>query len=272
LSRRVCAVQSLVYGIRSLVPDFVCAGLYLRLSGGLWQTQFNDAFAALVVDELNACGCERAPDGKLRLRRYDAPLLLEINNSGQSKACGSGKLRLRPVDQCAGCSAKRWSHVSTFYVDALRRGAYQCFMLIRESHPRSNSMTIYSVNRPIHGCPLPAGDYQLELTESDYGISQNGDAMILKFLAQVVDGEREGRLFYLKYCLEHSTRPEAEEQGQVDFAKLRRAIGVLAPENTEELHWKTFTVAIGIRERSDTGEIENVIKRYGVERDAKLAA
>ncbi|WP_439496829.1 DUF669 domain-containing protein [Bosea sp. (in: a-proteobacteria)] len=125
-------------------------------------------------------------------------------------------------------------------------------------------MIASTVNAPPCGyTPLPVGDYTLEIVESDYVVTRAGDGWVLKTKAQIVGGEYDGRPYYINYNLENAD-PQAEKIGQRDFAALRRATGVLAPELTEELHFKVFGVKIGIKARKDTGELENVIKRYGL--------
>ena len=109
--------------------------------------------------------------------------------------------------------------------------------------------------------PMPAGEYTLEIVESEYKATSKGTGMILSCKAQVVGGEHDGRPFYINYNLENQNET-AQEIGQRDFAGLRRATGVLAPEDSEELHFKQFGVKIGVKARKDTGELENVIKEY----------
>lgn len=109
--------------------------------------------------------------------------------------------------------------------------------------------------------PLPAGEYTLEIVESEYAATSKGTGMVLKCKAQIVGGEYDGRPYYLNYNLENQNET-AQEIGQRDFAGLRRATGVLAPEDSEELHFKSFGVKIGIKPRKDTGELENVVKEY----------
>lgn len=109
--------------------------------------------------------------------------------------------------------------------------------------------------------PLPAGEYQMEIVESDYVATQSGNGMILKCKAQIVGGEYEGRPFYINYNLENANE-QAQDIGQRDFAGLRRATGVLAPEWSTDLHWRAFRVKIGIKARKDTGELENVVRKY----------
>lgn len=109
--------------------------------------------------------------------------------------------------------------------------------------------------------PMDAGEYVMEIVESDYTANSKGNGMLLKLKAQVVGGQYDGRPYYINLNLEHSNAT-AQEIAQRDFAALRRAIGVLNPEDTEELHFKQFTVKLGVKKRTDTGEMENNVKEY----------
>lgn len=118
--------------------------------------------------------------------------------------------------------------------------------------------------------PLPAGRYEMEIVETDYMPAISGKGMVLKCKAQIVGGEYDARPFYINYNLENSN-DQAQEIGQRDFAGLRRATGVLAPEDSSELHFKQFGVKIGVQEKKikgpdgkkpGTGEMENIIKQY----------
>lgn len=120
--------------------------------------------------------------------------------------------------------------------------------------------------------PLPAGEYEMEIVETDYDVNAKGNGMVLKCKAQIVGGEFASRPFYINYNLEHAD-PQTTEIGQRDFAGLRRATGVLAPEDSEDLHFIPFRVKIGVQEKKVTGEPQNVIKQYLFERDdAPIAA
>lgn len=127
--------------------------------------------------------------------------------------------------------------------------------------------------------PLPAGEYTLEIVESEYKATQGGTGMILSCKAQIAEGEYEGRPYYLNYNLENDNEL-AQEIGQRDFAGLRRATGVLAPDDSDELHFKKFRVKIGVQEKKikvngvkkGTGEMENTVKQYLFDDDAPPAA
>lgn len=116
--------------------------------------------------------------------------------------------------------------------------------------------------------PLPAGDYTLEIVESEYVPTCDGLGMVLRCKAQVVGGPYEGRPYWLNYCLEHQN-DERMEAGQRAFAGLRRATGVLSPNFSTDLHFKPFRVKIGVQERPGA----NVIVQYLFEPDdAPIAA
>lgn len=113
--------------------------------------------------------------------------------------------------------------------------------------------------------PLPAGGYTLEIVESEYTPNKFGTGMVLKCKAQVVGGEFDGRPFWIDYHLEHRD-PRAVEIGQREFAGLRKATGVLALDDSEQLHFKAFGVKLGLKEGC------NVITEYVWPADAGLTS
>ncbi|MBN9440674.1 DUF669 domain-containing protein [Bosea sp. (in: a-proteobacteria)] len=118
--------------------------------------------------------------------------------------------------------------------------------------------------------PLPAGEYTLEICESEYAPNLGGTGMVLACRAQIVGGQYDGQPYYLNYNLEDQNET-AQEIGQRDFAGLRRATGVLNPQSTGELHFIPFRVGVTLQHSKDTGELENVIKQYLFD-DAPIAA
>lgn len=93
--------------------------------------------------------------------------------------------------------------------------------------------------------PLPAGEYEMEIVETDYDVNAKGTGMVLKCRAQIVGGDYDGRPFYINYNLEHAD-PQTMEIGQRDFAGLRRATGVLSPNDTSELHHHAFRARVDV--------------------------
>lgn len=100
----------------------------------------------------------------------------------------------------------------------------------------------------------------LEIVESAYEPNEQGTGMVLKCKAQVVQEVWPSPLMYLDYRLEDADAP-VQQRGQCDFAALRRAVGVLNPDDTEQLHWRPFRVRLGLNTNS-RGETEIVIREY----------
>lgn len=84
----------------------------------------------------------------------------------------------------------------------------------------------------------------LEIVESTYEATDDGSGAMLRCLTQEVGGPHEGRLAYLNFVLEHAD-DQTQQAGQRAFAALRRAVGVLNPQDSEELHYKAFAFPLG---------------------------
>lgn len=90
---------------------------------------------------------------------------------------------------------------------------------------------------------LPTGIYQLEVTASDVR-KDDDDNKTLALTYDVVQPEEfKSRKIFAYIDLEHR-ETKKQEDGQRDFARLCRAIGLSAVEDSEELHFITFTAKV----------------------------
>lgn len=111
---------------------------------------------------------------------------------------------------------------------------------------------------------LPNGTYEMEIEASDVTPTKDGRGTILKITATVVRPESlKGRKLFNNYNLENPNS-QAQEIGQRQFASLCRAIGVDEVEDSEELHFRTFTVKIALGKPSKDGQYpaRAEIKKY----------
>lgn len=95
---------------------------------------------------------------------------------------------------------------------------------------------------------LPNGDYELEIEASDIKAGENGTGLSTTMIVVRPD-EYQGRKLFSYYNLEHNNS-QAQEIGQRQFASLCRAIGVEGVSDSEELHFKLFTVKVGLGKAS----------------------
>ena len=119
---------------------------------------------------------------------------------------------------------------------------------------------------------LPNGVYVMEIEASDVVPTKDGNGTILKTTNVVVEPEEyKGRKLFNNYNLENKSA-QAQEIGQRQFASLCRAIGVGEVEDSEELHFKTFTVKVGLGKPSKDGQYpaRAEIKRYFFPDEANL--
>lgn len=94
---------------------------------------------------------------------------------------------------------------------------------------------------------LPVDEYKMEIVEGSY----EGGA--LNLTACVADGPYGGQRVPYSLDLEG----EGSDEGQREFAALRRATGVLSPDDTGELHWKVFRARVDVA--MVDGELRNSI-------------
>lgn len=119
---------------------------------------------------------------------------------------------------------------------------------------------------------LPNGIYKLEVEASEVKPTSNGKGTILKVTNSVIAPEDyAGRKLFNNYNLENESA-QAQEIGQKQFAALCRAIGVSEVEDSEELHFKAYTVRVALGKPSKDGQYpaRAEIKRYYFEDEGNV--
>lgn len=109
--------------------------------------------------------------------------------------------------------------------------------------------------------PLPEGEYLAIIESSEEKATKAGTGAYLQFTFQVIEGEYAKRKVWAR--LNHKN-PSAEAQkiGLAELSALCRAVGVMTPQSTEELHNKPLRIKVGFEKRADNGELSNKIKKY----------
>lgn len=109
--------------------------------------------------------------------------------------------------------------------------------------------------------PIPAGKYLALITESEMKPTKAGGGKYLQLTFQVLEGERKGRLLWARLNLENRSEMTVKiARGELSASC--RAVGVMQPRDSVELHNIPLEVSIGLKKRDDTGELGNVIKGY----------
>src|SRR5262245_53678851 len=109
--------------------------------------------------------------------------------------------------------------------------------------------------------PLPAGKYVAVITDSEMRPNKAGTGSYLLLTFQVIEGLHKGRNLWARLNLDNPN-PTAVQIARGELSAVCRAVGVLAPNDSVELHDLPLLVHVKLRKRDDTGELANEIKGY----------
>ena len=109
--------------------------------------------------------------------------------------------------------------------------------------------------------PIPAGQYSAVIVESEVKPTRNGTGNYLQLTFEIIDGPHKGRLLWSRLNLDNPNAT-AVKIARAELSAICRAVGVMAPNDSVELHDLPLVISVKCRKRSDTSEITNEIKGY----------
>ncbi len=109
--------------------------------------------------------------------------------------------------------------------------------------------------------PIPPGKYPATITASEMKPTKNGTGKYLELTFQVLDGLFRGRLLWSRLNLDNPNK-QAVEIARGELSAICRAVGVMTPKDSIELHNRPLVISVKCKKRSDTGEITNEINGY----------
>ncbi len=109
--------------------------------------------------------------------------------------------------------------------------------------------------------PLPANKYLVEISASEMKQTKTGNGSYLELEFTVLDGDCRGRKVWDRLCLTHPN-DLTQKIARGKLSAICRAVGVMQPRDSVELHNLPLVVTVKCKTRKDTGEITNEIKGY----------
>jgi hypothetical protein len=109
--------------------------------------------------------------------------------------------------------------------------------------------------------PIPDGKYLAVITGSEMKPTKAGTGSYLLLTFQIIEGKYKNRLLWARMNLEHPNKT-AVEIARADLSAICRAVGVLAPKDSVDLHDLPLMIHVRCKKRTDNGEIVNEIKGY----------
>lgn len=116
--------------------------------------------------------------------------------------------------------------------------------------------------------PLPAGDYMVWGTESDIKTDQNGTQK-LEITSEVIEPQQyKERKIWDSFTLESPSNPDWAETGRKVCATLCRAVGVMAPRDSDELLGIPYWVRLVVEPWNDGSLHNKVVARWSTSSQA----
>src|SRR5262245_60959552 len=108
---------------------------------------------------------------------------------------------------------------------------------------------------------IPAGKYLAMITDSEVKPTKNGSGTYLQLTFQVVEGQYKGRFVWARLNLQNPNAT-AVQIARAELSAICRAVGVMTPGDSAELHNLPLVITVRCKKRPDTGEVSNEIKGY----------
>jgi hypothetical protein len=109
--------------------------------------------------------------------------------------------------------------------------------------------------------PIPAGKYLAVIVESEMKANKAGTGHYLQLTFEVIDGPYKGRYLWARLNLDNPNAT-AVQIAKAELSAVCRAVGVLAPNDSTDLHDLPLVIHVKCKKRPDTGEVTNEIKGY----------
>ena len=109
--------------------------------------------------------------------------------------------------------------------------------------------------------PIPAGKYIAVITDSEMKETRAGTGRYLQLEFEITDGEFAGRKLWSRLNIENQNA-EAVRMARADLSAICRAVNVLTPNDSADLHNLPLVIKVHCRKDKNTGEITNDIRGY----------
>jgi hypothetical protein len=107
---------------------------------------------------------------------------------------------------------------------------------------------------------LPAGEYVVVISNSDYKPNKKGTGMLLSLEYSVIDGDQKGAKVFEHLSPEHENA-QAAAIAQRALNSIMLAVGLKSIKDTTQLHDRPLKIEVHVKEDAQYGK-QNKIKRH----------
>lgn len=118
---------------------------------------------------------------------------------------------------------------------------------------------------------LPAGEYEVVITDSEMKSTKANTGKYLEIRAEVIAGEFKGRKLFTRLNLENPN-PTAVEIARRELSSICHAVGVLHPTDSAELHNLPLIARVRQTRREDGATSNDITAWLTKPRSATVAA
>ena len=108
---------------------------------------------------------------------------------------------------------------------------------------------------------IPAGKYLAVISASEMKPNKAGTGQFLQLVFTIIEGELRNRQVWARLNLENPNEL-AMKIAQAELSAICRAVGIMAPNDSVELHNLPLVIRVKCKRRKDTDEISNEIGGY----------
>ena len=109
--------------------------------------------------------------------------------------------------------------------------------------------------------PIPAGWYQAIISNSEMKATRDGYGEYLSLTLQIIEGNYQNRLVFARINLKNAN-DVAVDIAKKDLAAICRAVGVMSPQASEELHDKPLMIKVKVRAAQGEYDASNDVAGY----------
>lgn len=110
---------------------------------------------------------------------------------------------------------------------------------------------------------VPENKYLAKIVDSEMKPTKNGDGQYLQLEFEIIEGSYKGRKVWARLNLDNRNST-AVQIARGDLSSICRAVGVMQPKDSIELHNLPLCIKVVCKKREDTGEMTNEIKSYEI--------
>ena len=117
---------------------------------------------------------------------------------------------------------------------------------------------------------FPAGKYVAAITDSETKPTKSGNGSYLQLAFTILEGEYQGRMVWARLCLEHPNQ-QTVKIARSELSAICRAVGVMTPRDSVDLHNIPLSITVRCKRREDTGDVVNEVRGYAKRETASSA-